>query len=142
MSCSYIYIYNIQNIQRYIYIYAGLFIYSLTCLYVVDSCLCLLIYVFASFFMFKPPPDLVTSIDSTSMPVISERVKRLAEESYNFMIDNDRLGYACIVEKCYLIAGIQHEHLHLLFRGLKQIIDVESEVSVNDYFLFLFFYLI
>ena len=92
--------------------------------------------------MFKPPPNLVPSTDSTSMPVFSERAKRLAEESYKFMMDNDRLGYACIVEKCYLIAGIKHENFHLLFRGLKQIIDFESEVSINKCFIFRFFQLI
>lgn len=55
----------------------------------------------------------------------SKRVIDLAQESYEAMKQNDRLGSVCVVEKCYTLIGCQPDEHSLLLGPLQQLIDSE-----------------
>jgi len=60
---------------------------------------------------------------------ISDKVRRLAVESYQEMLKNNVYGDACLVQKCYIMIGTRPEEQSLIFCALQQIIDLEREVS-------------
>merc|ERR1719203_436819 len=60
-----------------------------------------------------------------------ERAKRLASESHKIMCENFELGYVCVVERCYILIGVQHENLSLTFSALQNLIEVD-EVNLEE----------
>mmetsp|Transcript_27628 Transcript_27628/g.40807 ORF Transcript_27628/g.40807 Transcript_27628/m.40807 type:complete len:458 (+) Transcript_27628:151-1524(+) len=50
-----------------------------------------------------------------------------AAEAFDIMLENDKMGDACIVEKCYVVIGAKLEVQGLLFCALQQIIDLERD---------------
>jgi len=56
---------------------------------------------------------------------ISKKARLQAIESYQTMLENERIGQVCIVEKCYILTGIDSKHHSLLFLALQQLIDLE-----------------
>lgn len=63
----------------------------------------------------------------------SAAARRLAIEAYEYMLDSDSLGEACLVQNCYVLIGTKPEEQSLLFRALQQIVDLEREDSVDNH---------
>ena len=68
-------------------------------------------------------------IDFSEKGRMTEQSKMLAKESFETMVENEKLGDVLIVEACYILVGTKQEVHSLLFRSLKQLIDIEREVS-------------
>ena len=54
----------------------------------------------------------------------------LAKESFQTMVENEKLGDMLIVERCYIFVGTNEKVHSLLFRSLQQLIDSERDVSI------------
>lgn len=74
-------------------------------------------------------PNEVDSIDECDISV-SEEARRLGISAYQAMIDSDKEGDMCIVEKSYIIMGTRLTDLSLVFYALQNLIDMERKVSV------------
>merc|ERR1711933_21897 len=48
-------------------------------------------------------------------------------ESYETMLENELIGEVCIVEKCYILTGVDAKSHSLLFNALQQLIDLERK---------------
>jgi serine/threonine protein kinase/CRP-like cAMP-binding protein len=59
----------------------------------------------------------------------SERVRRLAISAYQAMIDADKEGDICIVEKCYVLTGTRLQEQSLLFCALQNLINMERKLN-------------
>lgn len=70
-----------------------------------------------------------TLIQPVETKSVSDKVRRLAVESYQEMLKNNVYGDACLVQKCYIMIGTRPEEQSLIFCALQQIIDLEREVS-------------
>jgi len=51
----------------------------------------------------------------------------LAQESFAEMVENTSKGEVCVVEKCYVLLGINPQEQCLLFSAMQQLVDVERE---------------
>ena len=70
-----------------------------------------------------------TLIQPVETNPVSDKVRRLAAESYQEMVKNDTYGDACLVQKCYIMIGTRPAEQSLIFCALQQIVDLEREVS-------------
>ena len=70
-----------------------------------------------------------TFIQPVETNPVSDKVRRLAAESYQEMVMNDTYGDACLVQKCYIMIGTRPAEQSLIFCALQQIVDLEREVS-------------
>ena len=77
-----------------------------------------------------------------SVKQVSQKAKQLAAEAYKFMVEADRQGEVCIVEKCYVMIGTRLKEQSLILNGLQKFIDVEREVSCIFTLLFRIFVMI
>jgi len=59
-----------------------------------------------------------------------EHIRRLGISSYQEMIDAEKEGYICIVEKCYVLTGTRLQDQSLFFCALQNLIDMER--NIND----------
>ncbi len=77
-------------------------------------------------------PNEVDSIDNDDECdlSVSEQARRLGIAAYQAMIDSDKEGDMCIVEKSYIIMGTRLADQSLVFYALQNLIDMERKVSV------------
>ena len=68
-------------------------------------------------------------MDFSAIPRMADKSKKLAKESFQAMIENEKLGDVVIIEACYMLVGTKKNVHSLLFRSLQQLIDHEREVS-------------
>ena len=52
-----------------------------------------------------------------------------AKESYETMIENEKLGDVCIVEKCFIFIGTNPKEQSLMLCALKQLVHLDRMVS-------------
>jgi len=71
------------------------------------------------------------SVASDPKP-ISGHVKVQAFNSYNTMIENEKLGEVCVREKCYILRDVKAEHLSLMLSAFKQLIDIERQRARSE----------
>jgi cGMP-dependent protein kinase len=64
--------------------------------------------------------------ERTALP---ERVRRLGLSAYQAMIDADKEGDICIVEKCYVLTGTKLQEQSLLFCALQNLINMERKLN-------------
>ncbi len=72
-------------------------------------------------------PEPVATIEPT--PVISEWAREKGRESYQAMKHAARHGYACIMEKCYVLIGCRPDEHALLLGPLQQLVNTERKVT-------------
>merc|ERR1719232_1708292 len=48
------------------------------------------------------------------------------------MLENNRLGDICIIEKCYVLTGIEANSHSLFFLALKKLMDFERNASIEN----------
>ncbi len=79
-------------------------------------------------------PNEVDSIDNDDECdlSVSEEARRLGIAAYQAMIDSDKEGDMCIVEKSYIIMGTRLADQSLVFYALQNLIDMERKVSVFE----------
>lgn len=80
-------------------------------------------------------PNEVDSIDNDDECDISvsEQARRMGIAAYQAMIDSDKEGDMCIVEKCYIIMGTRLADQSVVFYALQNLIDMERKVSVSSF---------
>ena len=61
---------------------------------------------------------------------ISDDARRLGKSAYQAMVDSEREGDMCIVEKSYIIIGTMLVDQSLFFCALQNLIDMERKVSM------------
>ena len=54
-----------------------------------------------------------------------------AKESYEAMIENEKLGEVCIAEKCFVFIGTNPQEQSLMLCALKQLVDLDRMVSLD-----------
>ena len=59
----------------------------------------------------------------------SEHVRLLGLSAYQAMVEAEREGDICIVEKCYVLTGTRLQDQSLFFCALQNLIDMERKVS-------------
>lgn len=69
------------------------------------------------------------SVDDDYYAPVSERARRLGKSAYQAMVDSDKEGDMCIVEKSYIIMGTRLADQSLFFCALQNLIDMERKVS-------------
>ena len=72
-------------------------------------------------------PEPATTIEPTR--VISEWAREKGRESYQAMKHAARHGYACIMEKCYVLIGCRPDEHALLLGPLQQLVNTERKVT-------------
>lgn len=76
--------------------------------------------------------------EAVSAPV-PEHIRLLGLSAYQAMIDAEKEGYMCIVEKSYVLTGIKLQDTSLFFCALQNLIDMERKVrDTADIFLVFF----
>ena len=60
---------------------------------------------------------------------MSKSAVKKATESYKTMIENEKLGDVCIVEKCFILIGTNPEEQSLMLFALKQLVELDRRVS-------------
>ncbi len=61
---------------------------------------------------------------------VSEQARRMGISAYQAMVDSDKEGDMCIVEKSYIIMGTRLPDQSLVFYALQNLIDMERKVCV------------
>jgi hypothetical protein len=74
-------------------------------------------------------PEPVATIEPT--PGISEWAREKGRESYQAMKHAARHGYACIMEKCYVLIGCRPDEHALLLGPLQQLVNTERK-EINE----------
>lgn len=59
---------------------------------------------------------------------IPEHIKRLGADAYQAMVDAEKEGSICIVEKSYVLTGTRLQDQSLFFCALQNLIDMERKV--------------
>ncbi|KAL7540936.1 hypothetical protein ACHAXR_010487 [Thalassiosira sp. AJA248-18] len=59
----------------------------------------------------------------------SEHVRRLGRSAYQAMIDAEKEGDICIIEKCYVLTGTRLQDQSLFFCALQNLIDMERKIN-------------
>lgn len=59
---------------------------------------------------------------------IKRHSKIAAKESHKQMLENDKLGDFCVVDKCFVFIGVEEKCL--LLNALKQLVDLQRMVSI------------
>ena len=62
------------------------------------------------------------------LPPSSEHIRRLGISAYQAMIDAEKDGDICIVEKSYVLTGTRLQDQSLFFYALQNLIDMERKV--------------
>ena len=78
--------------------------------------------------------DKITRQSSTDAEIkekldVNDFVLKQAKDSYETMIENEKLGYVCMVEKCFIFIGINPAEQSLLLAALKQLAQLDRMVS-------------
>ena len=75
-----------------------------------------------------------TALNDNKPRIKNKSVLLKAKESYEAMIENEKLGVICVVEKCFVFTGTTEQSLMLC--ALQQITELEHMVSFqsNNYF--------
>jgi len=68
----------------------------------------------------------------TTLRVKTTWAREKAAESYRSMIDAEQLGFVCLVEKCYVIVGVQEQEQTILLSALQKLVDYERYVDSKD----------
>lgn len=67
--------------------------------------------------------------DYQHSPPVSEYARRMGISAYQAMVDSEKEGDICIVEKSYIIIGMRLVDQSLFFCALQNLIDMERKVS-------------
>ena len=67
--------------------------------------------------------------DDQHSPPVSEYARRMGISAYRAMVDSEKEGDICIVEKSYIIIGMRPVDQSLFFCALQNLIDMERKVS-------------
>jgi hypothetical protein len=67
--------------------------------------------------------------DDQHSPPVSEYARRMGISAYQAMVDSEKEGDICIVEKSYIIIGMRLVDQSLFFCALQNLIDMERKVS-------------
>jgi hypothetical protein len=67
--------------------------------------------------------------DDESLAPVAEHARRMGISAYKAMIDSEKEGDMCIVEKSYILTGTRLVDQSLFFCALQNLIDMERKVS-------------
>ena len=71
-------------------------------------------------------------------PPVPEHIHRLGMSAFQAMMDAEKEGEICIVEKSYVLIGVPLQDQSLFFCALQNLIDAEREVRISYSLLFIF----
>lgn len=69
--------------------------------------------------------------DDQHSPPVSEYARRMGISAYQAMVDSEKEGDICIVEKSYIIIGMRLVDQSLFFCALQNLIDMERKINVK-----------
>jgi hypothetical protein len=69
--------------------------------------------------------------DDEHFQTVSEYARRMGTTAYQAMVDSEKEGDICIVEKSYIIIGTRLVDQSLFFCALQNLIDMERKVSAS-----------
>jgi len=76
--------------------------------------------------------DSVEEEECNDTPPLPSHIQLLAQSSHKAMIDAEKEGDVCIIEKCYVLTGTRLLDQSLLFHALQNVINMERYVNAKS----------
>ena len=70
-------------------------------------------------------------IEVKENPVVNAYVLKQAKESFEAMVENEKLGDVVVAEKCFIFIGVNPNEQSLLLCALQQLVQLERLVSYS-----------